>query len=259
MEVVGRDADGRNIYKELGQAVKGSVSDTNEGWRQTGTGGVESRTKAMEGALTATANAFDVYDRMEALAKSAPAGLAWTGTLSSKADSVIAGVKNLTEALVSADNLKVDANMDYTKYDFSKLEKVAAASDKIKSLAFQLAYSQAAAGGDSSRSISDQDIQNQLNIIGGNITNPKSFLELAKQNKELLVSKLDNMAKYTRIDGKSIYGNYSKDIEGLKSRIGMQSGMPKGTVTMYRGDRKYNIPEDEVDAFTAAGGSRNKP
>lgn len=206
-------------WKYSKPALKGSVTDP-KAW-ETSKGGINERTKAMESALKNTADAMDIYDRLEKLAQETPAGLGWTGALAGKADMAVHGIKNMADELTRAGDIKVTASMDPKDYKFGSLDKVGAASDKIKSLQVQLAYSKAAANGDSSRSISDRDIQNQIDAMGGAITNPQSFLELIKQNKELMVGSLENMAKYSRIDGQPIFGQYRSDIEGLKQRIGV--------------------------------------
>lgn len=251
LEIVGKGPNGENIYRELGSAVKGSVNDTNEGWSNT-KGGVDKRAAQFESALTSTANALDAYDAMDKLVKETPNALGWAGKLISQADNIVAGLQNLGETIATAEGRKIEASMDIGEYDWGKLEKVAASSDKMKSLVFQLAYAQAAATGDSSRSLSDRDIQNQIDIIGGQISNPKTFASVMEQNKKLLVKKLENMGKYSKINGESVGSRYQSDLDGLRNRIG-QGG---GTITMFKNGKKYNIPEDRVKDAEAKGYTR---
>lgn len=219
MEVVGKDKDGKNIYKELGEAVKGSLTTDDPSKFATSKGGVNERTKNMESALTSTANAFDSYDKLEKLVKETPAG-GWSGALVSKADDILSGVQNLGTIIASAEGRDVKASMDIGDYDFSKMEKFAGGAAKIRSLVLEVAYARAAATGDSSRSLSDRDVQNQIDIVGGNISNPKIFLDLVQQSREMMVSKVENLGKYTKIDGKPIGEAYREDIEGLRKRAG---------------------------------------
>lgn len=219
LEVVGKDPKtGLNIYRELGQAVKGSVTGTKEQW-ETSKGGINERTKSMENALTSTANAIDSYDALDKLIKDTPAG-GWAGALVGKADDIMSGVKNLGTIIAESEGRDIKASMDLGDYDFTKMEKFAGGAAKIKSLVLELAYARAAATGDSSRSLSDRDVQNQIDIVGGQISNPKIFGELMQQNKELMVKKLENMGKYTKIDGKSIGEAYGSDIAELRNRVG---------------------------------------
>ena len=87
------------------------------------------------------------------------------------------------------------------------------------SLVLQLAYAQAAATGDSSRSLSDRDVQNQIDTIGGQVTNPETFKALMAQNRQILVQKLQNMGQYTKINGKPISSGYEADVERLIHRV----------------------------------------
>jgi hypothetical protein len=252
MEVIGKDpSSGKNIYRELGEAVKGSLTVDDPAKFGTSKAGINERTRGMENALTSTANTLDAYDKLETLVKSTPAG-GWSGALVSKADDIISGVKNLGTIIADTEGREVKASMDLADYDFSKMEKFAGGAAKIRSLVLEVAYARAAATGDSSRSLSDRDVQNQIDIVGGSIANPKIFLELVQQSREMMVGKLENMGKYTKIDGEPIGKAYQSDIDGLKSRVGVTS--KGGTRVMYRGNKKYNIPEDEVEAFKAAGG-----
>jgi hypothetical protein len=225
MEIIGKDADGNNIYKQVGKGLKGSVTDTAEGWSNT-RGGIDQRAKAFEGALTSTANALDAYD---AIMKIDTKGLGWSGKLISQADNIVSGLKNLGETLAMAEGRTIDeaVTKPIGDYDWSKLSGVAAESDKMKSLVFQLAYAQAAATGDSSRSLSDRDIQNQIDIIGGSITNAESFKKVVEQNKTLLIKKLENTGQYSKINGKPVGEAYKEDLAKLRSRVGMSTGKAK--------------------------------
>lgn len=225
-------------WKYSKPALKGSVTGDAGSW-ETSKGGINERTKAMEGAITSTANALDAYDKMEQLVKEAPAGLGWTGKLISQADTIVSGVQNLGRAVAEAEGREIKAPVTVDAYKWDKVTKIAGTSEKMKSLILQLAYAQAAATGDSSRSLSDRDVQNQIDIIGGSITNPENFLDLMRQNKEVLVSKLENMGKYTRIDGQPIYEHYKQDIEGLKTRAGI--GAPKFDIQSRYGSEEAAV------------------
>jgi hypothetical protein len=219
LEAYGKDPKtGRNLYLEVGQAVKGSVTDTNEGWGNT-KGGIDKRAERMEATLASTANALDAYDKMTKLVDENPNALGWSGRLIAKADTIVSGLKNLGQTLAQAEGREANASVDIGDYDWGKFEKVASQSEKMKSLVLQLAYAQAAATGDSSRSLSDRDVQNQIDIIGGQITNPNTFKALMQQNREILVQKLENLGKYTKVNGKSIGEGYESDIQGLVDRV----------------------------------------
>jgi hypothetical protein len=249
--------NGENLYKVIRQGPRSTVNYNVDGL-PTSKAGVNTRTLAIEGALQSTANALDAYDRMSSLVDENPEALGWSGRLIANADKGISGVKNLGKAIANAEGREVTASMDVGNYKWGKLEKVASQSEKMKSLVLQLAYAQAAATGDSSRSLSDRDVQNQIDVIGGQITNPNSFKELMQQNKEILVDKLENMGKYTKIDGKSIGESYGADIQGLVERVRpKKASKPSGgTVRMKKGDKWYNIPEEKAEAAEASGYTR---
>lgn len=260
MEVYGKDpTTGQNLYKELGEAIKGSVQVDDPSKFDTSKGGSNERTKNMEAMLTSTANALDSYDLLGKLVKDTPAG-GWSGALTAKAEDIVSGVQNLSTLLTDAGKKAgwdVSATKDIGAYNWSALENFAGANAKIKSLVLELAYARAAATGDSSRSLSDRDVQNQLDQIGGSISNPRIFGQLMEQNKQLMIKKLQNFGEMTMIDGKSIGQSpqYAGKIKKLTDRVGIQSGV---TRVMYRNNQKYNIPEDEVEAFKAAGGSESR-
>jgi hypothetical protein len=219
LEAYGKDPKtGRNLYLELGEAVKGSVTDTNEGFANT-KAGVDTRTKAFESMLGSTANALDAYDRLDKIISQNPEALGWSGRLIANADTVVNGLKNLGTSIAKAEGREATASMEVGDYKWGALEGTAANSEKVKSLVLQLAYAQAAATGDSSRSLSDRDVQNQIDTIGGQVTNPETFKALMAQNRQILVQKLQNMGQYTKINGKPISSGYEADVERLIHRV----------------------------------------
>jgi ribosomal protein S28E/S33 len=256
MEVVGKDKDGRNIYKELGEAVKGSLTVDDPTKFGTNKAGVNKRTEDMENMLMGTANAMDSYDLLGKLVKETPAG-GWAGALVSKGEDIVSGVKNLSTLLAQAEDAP-NISKDLEDYDFSKMEKFAGGAAKIKSVVLELAYARALASERGGKTLSEGDVQRALDQIGGSISNPKIFGELMEQNKKQMIKKLENFGEMVMVDGKSIgeAPQYKAKISKLRERAGM---LPKGsTVKMYRNNKTYNIPEDQVEAFKAAGGSESQ-
>lgn len=214
MEVMGKDADGNNIYREISRGVKGSVQDTKEGWGASGSG-VNDRLKEFETRIQASASALDGIERIEALIKENPAIGGWSGRLVANADNIYNGVKNLAaQTGVSEDLMKID-------YDYSQLGKTAEGSDKLRAAVLNLAVARAKAAEPGGRGLAEGDIQRAIDEIGGKLTNPRTAVAVLQQAKEMLVQDLDNSGRYSRDDsGQPLINRpeYAKDLEGLRSR-----------------------------------------
>lgn len=205
------------LWKE---GLTGSVTDTASGFNSN-PAAENQRTLPFEKLMASTADGLDSYDRLEKVVKASPNALGWSGGWVALADNAVNGIKGLA-GTVAENNWKGDnSSKDISNYDFGKVSKVAGANERIKSIILQLAYQQAAATGDSSRSLSDKDIQFQIDQIGGQITNPTNLLDLMRQNKQVLVSRLKNQAHYIKIDGKPVGTGYETDIQGLADRVGL--------------------------------------
>lgn len=220
-EVVGKGPDGKNIYKSLGSAVKGSLTVDDPSKFGTSKAGVNKRTEDMENMLTGVANSLDTYDLLDKLVKETPAN-GWAGALVGKADDIISGVQNLSSLLAEQEGA-AEVSKSLGDYDFSKMEKFAGGAAKIKSAVLELAYARALTAERGGKTLSEGDIQRQIDQIGGSISNPKIFGELMEQNKVAMIKKLENFGEMTMIDGGSIgeAPQYKSKINKLKSRVKM--------------------------------------
>ena len=219
-EVLGKDPlTGQNRYKDLGSAVKGSLTVDDPAKFGTSKQGVNKRTEDMEGMLTGTANALDTYELLDKLVKETPAN-GWAGALVSKADDIVSGVQNLSTLLADQEGAS-DVSKSLGDYDFSKMEKFAGGAAKIKSAVLELAYARALTAERGGKTLSEGDIQRQIDQIGGSISNPKIFGELMEQNKIAMIKKLENFGEMTMVDGQSIgeAPQYKAKIQKLKGRV----------------------------------------
>lgn len=83
----------------------------------------------------------------------------------------IAGtIKQLAEASTGV-GVKTEAVLNPDNYDFSKFDKTVAETAAMKSVLIDLAYTKAAAAGQTGRALSDKDIKAQLDILAANISN----------------------------------------------------------------------------------------
>jgi hypothetical protein len=219
-KVIGYDEEtGMPKLELFKEGMSGNVNDTAEGFK-TNAAGLNQRTLAFEKLMASTADGLDSYDRLEKVVKQNPTAIGWSGGWVALADNAVNGVKSLAGTLVDNNWKGDESSKKIADYDFSKVSKIAGANERIRSIILQLAYQQAAATGDSSRSLSDKDIQFQIDQIGGQITSPKNLLDLMQQNKQVLVSRLKNQSHYIKVDGKPIGSGYEKDIQGLVDRVG---------------------------------------
>lgn len=219
-EVLGKDPlTGLNKYKDLGSAVKGSLTVDDPSKFGTSKQGVNKRTEEMEGMLTGVANSLDTYELLDKLVKETPAN-GWAGALVGKADDIVSGVRNLSSLLAEQEGA-ADVSKSLEDYDFSKMEKFAGGAAKIKSAVLELAYARALTAERGGKTLSEGDIQRQVDQIGGSISNPKIFGELMEQNKVAMIKKLENFGEMTMIDGQSIgeAPQYKSKIQKLKNRV----------------------------------------
>jgi len=232
-------ANGENRMKFIGWGVDGSVTDTKEGWGGWNkTSGKNSESiQAFENAAQALANTFDLTDSLVELVDKSPNSAGWSGQLIAKADNIIEGVKNIGDTILThggremSDGLqeKLSSTADW---DWTKLGKVAKESHRMQSVILQLAYARAAATGDSSRSLSDRDVQNQIDQIGGSVADPATFKQILDDLRKSAYKSLVNRATYTTVDGKRLRDSEvgKRYLDELGARIGApktRSAAPK--------------------------------
>jgi hypothetical protein len=221
MEIVGKDADGTNIYKEISKGLKGSVSDTNEGWGPTRSQ-QGSALQDFETAMTSTENYLDTSDRIIELAKNAPAGPGFASTLTSKATNLVQGFEGIRNIISPKLDNKAKAKLAASdpvkqyRHVFEKMEGVAKEDAKLQALLLEQAYMMATANG---QRATDQDVENALRTLGSNLNDPEAFLGVIQQSRELTVDRLMNMSKNSGgPDGRTLGDVYGERLGGIKLR-----------------------------------------
>lgn len=255
LEIKGKDKDGNNIYKEVGRAVKGSVSDTKEGWGMTGT----QKGKQLddyEGALTAAENYLDSSDRIIDIAKQAKTGPGFASALASKANDMrfgFEGIKKIVSSQLDAKaKAKLAASDPVGQYQgvFDNIREAAHLDANVQALLLEQAYLKATANG---QRATDKDIELALKTLGGKLNDPEAFAKVIQQDREVTVDRLTNMSKNTGgPNGKSLGEVYADRLKKITDRRNPNTK----TVKMKKGDKTYNIPEDKAEAAEAAGYTR---
>ncbi len=253
LEVLGKDSSGNNLYRDLGASVKGSITDTAEGWGRT----KSQKGKALEdfeGQMTGAENYLDISDRIGAIADKAQAGPGFALSLAGQANNLRFGfenVKNIVSSQLDAKSKAKLASEDpVAKYQnvFDNIQDAAGWDANLKALLLEQAYLKATAGG---QRATDADVSNALKTIGGTLNDPKIFKQVIQQDREVTVDRLMNSSKNTGGPGKTLADVYPDRLRGIKDRRNpKKSG---GTVRLKKGNKSYDIPEDKVEAALAAG------
>lgn len=221
LELMGRDPkSGANIYHEIGQSVKGSVTGTPSDFGKTGTQ-AGAAAGDFEKQMTSTENALDTNDRIQDIIDKNPTAVGFQGALSSQASDLVYGVKGLSDLLGTENDKKLQAVMasedPVGKYSdvFDKMSGNAVKNRQLQALLLDQAYLMATAGG---QKATDADVRNQLKVLGGNINDPKAFKTVIQQNRELLIQRLQNAGKNTGTGGKPLGDLYTDRLKGISDR-----------------------------------------
>jgi hypothetical protein len=252
MEVIGKDDQGRNMYREVSQGLKGSVTGPNDSFSNT-KGGIDQRLQDVDNSIIAGATFFDGADKLDKVRESTPNGGGWSGKLILKADNLYNGLKGLATSMGVDDSL-----MNTDKYDWSKLDKTAQGSAKTRAMILELAAMKAKSIEQGGKTLSDGDIQRQIDTLGGDLTNPKMAGSVLQQAREMVYANVENKLKYTTINGQPVLSNpdYQAKLAQLRARVFKDSPNGAGTVRMTRGSKTYNIPADKVDEAVKDGLTR---
>lgn len=261
LEAVGVDPEtGENIYKEVGKAKKDQTAAAQVAAGAGGpktAGGMSSDTQAFEAQLRATANTFDGMDKIREIIMSGPGeGQGWAGELVAKGQNFFDGIKNLADSIApitwdGVDKEVIDKMSEgESAWNWTQFRGVATKSARLRAQILALAYARAAATGDSSRSLSDKDIQYQLDQLAANVNDRETFLTVLDDVREMTYKALANTGRYSLIEGKPIANRYKPQLEELRIRAGV------GTVRMYKNGIPHNIPAREVAEAESLGYTR---
>lgn len=253
VEVIGKDSQNNNIYRELGSAVKGSVTDTSEGW------GLSKSQKGkqltdFEGQMTSAENYLDVSDRIGAIADKAQAGPGFALSLAGQANNLRFGFETIKKTMSSQLDAKAKAKLasedPVARYQtvFDNIEDAAGWDANLKALLLEQAYLKATANG---QRATDADVSNALKTIGGSLNDPKIFKQVIQQDRELTVDHLMNASKNSGGPNKSLSDVYSDRLKGIQDRRNPKKASkvrvigPNGKVKMVPGDdpRLKSLPK----------------
>jgi hypothetical protein len=254
-EITGKTKDGRNIYIEKGEAVKGSITGTSRGdFTMTKAQGGEQLGK-FEAQMTAAENYLDTSDKMIEIANKAQAGPGFALALAGQANNLVRGFENIKNILGDQLDAKAKANLmsedPVQRYGgvFNKIRGAAGWDAQLKALLIEQAYLKATANG---QRATDQDVKNALETIGGSLNDPKIFRNVIAQDRDNMVGQLMNASKNSGGANKSLAEVYPDRLKAISDR---RKYKPK-TVRMMKGGKSYNIPVDEADAAEAKGYTR---
>ncbi len=176
--------------------------------------------------MTSTANAFDHLDKMDAIIDDGTMVGGWAATLIRGADDILEGVKGLAVLAADFDDEgRGGAYNDIEKYKFGALEKSAQNSSKVKALVLELAAARAAAVEPGGR-FTEGDIQRQIEQIGGDVSNPRTFKALLGQARETMFDSLKNQARYMTSNGTPVGEKYAAQIAEFEKRLGRKKAEP---------------------------------
>jgi hypothetical protein len=259
MEVIGTGPDGKNIYKDLGEAAKGSTTVAKEGW-----GGTKSEQGKQvfdfEKEMTGAENRLDTFDRITNLANNAKSGPGFAEQLSGKASNLVQGFKGIYDIVGNNLDNRSKANImssnPVAKYQgvFDNLKGEAKTNAQLQALLLEQAYLKATANG---QKATDADVRNALTTMGATLNDPEAFKALIQQNREMTVDQLNNMAKNSGGEnGMSLGDKYKDRLAGINAR--RNPNEDTGPVRLYKNGVPYDIPKDKVDQALNKGYTRGR-
>jgi hypothetical protein len=241
LEIIGKDGDGNNIYRELGKAIKGSVVDTKEGYGLTGSQGGKQITD-FEGAMTNAENYLDVSDRMLDIADKAEMGPGFAMTLAAEANNLRFGFKGIKDIIGNKLDAKTKAKLSAEdpvaqyKSTFDSIQQAAGWDANLKALLLEQAYLKATANG---QRATDKDIDLALKTLGGSLNDPKIFKDVLMQDREITVDRLMNSSQNKGGADKTLADVYPDRLRGIQGRRSPKAKADKDMARLEELRRKH--------------------